>query len=113
MIKANDTYYIISVLDPRVKTRVIRKYVPNVDEVIKRIRKFLKATYRTEPELPSYQRTKGETHKSIEYEFLEEFESTWDESTENDIDRYFNTPPVKFVLDKKEDQTVWYWLGNK
>jgi hypothetical protein len=52
----------------------------------------------------------------MEYEFLEEFKSTWDESTKNDIDRYFNTPPVKFVLDKKEDQTVWtlnYWLGNK
>jgi len=37
LIKANDTYYITSVLNPRVKTRVIQKYVYNVDKVIKRI----------------------------------------------------------------------------
>jgi hAT family C-terminal dimerisation region len=114
-MKDNDIYYIASVLDPRVKTRVIQKYVPNPDEVIERIQKFLKATYRVEPELPP-QRNEASTHKSLEYEFLEEYESTWDDSTENDIDRYFNTPPVKFVLDKKEDQTIWalnYWLGNK
>ena len=114
-MKDNDIYYIASVLDPRVKTRVIQKYVSNTDEVIERIQKFLKATYRVELELPP-QRNEASTHKSLEYEFLEEYESTWDDSTENDIDRYFNTPPVKFVLDKKEDQTIWalnYWLGNK
>ena len=45
LMKANDTYYITNVLNPRVKTRVIRKYILNINEVIERIRKFLKATY--------------------------------------------------------------------
>jgi hypothetical protein len=37
LMKDNDIYYIASVLDPQVKTRVIQKYVPNPDEVIERI----------------------------------------------------------------------------
>ena len=115
IMKGNDMYYIASVLDPRVKTRVIRKYVPNANEVIERIQKFLKTTYQIEPELPP-SRNEATMHKSLEYQFLEEYESTLDDSTENDIDRYFNTAPVKFVLDKNIDQAVWnlkYWLGNK
>jgi hypothetical protein len=54
-------------------------------------------------------------HKSLEYEMLVEYESQPQELTENDIDKYFNSPTIKFTLNEKEDQTEWiykWYNGN-
>jgi hypothetical protein len=40
---------------------------------------------------------------------LIEYESQPQELTENDIDKYFDSPTVKFTLNKKEDQTDWIY----
>ena len=116
IMKENDIYFLASTLDPRIKTRIIRKYLPKkeADEMIKRIISFLKATYHQEVELPGPQKLKE--YKSLESSFLEEYESAAYEVLENDIDKYYDTPPVKFLLNKDEDQTVWnlnWWNGNK
>ena len=40
--------------------------------------------------------------KDLELDFLEEYSSII--SAKNDIDRYFDTPSVKFILNEKENQ---------
>jgi hypothetical protein len=52
--------------------------------------------------------------KNLELDFLEEYGSII--SAENDIDRYFDTPSVKFVLNEKENQVQWvlnWWATYK
>jgi hypothetical protein len=46
-MKGNDIYYIACVLDPRVKTKWLKRNLSQdeADEIITRIRTFLKATY--------------------------------------------------------------------
>jgi hypothetical protein len=104
-IKKNDIYFISSILDPRIKTRWLIKNFPSANQIILRIKTFLKSVYKVEPELPKHK--DAEVNKSLEYKFLEEFESSYDEVIENDIDWYFDTPLIKFILDSKEDQTEW------
>jgi hAT family C-terminal dimerisation region len=46
---------------------------------------------------------------------LVEYESQPQELTKNDIDKYFDSPTVKFTLNEKEDQTEWiykWYNGN-
>ena len=113
-IKGNDIYYIASVLDPRIKCQWLRRNVDNAEEVIKHIRKFLKAAYPPEPELPPHEN--NHLHRSLEYRFLEEFETMTTTGDSTDIDRYLDTPPIAFKLNKADDQTLWtlnWWDGNK
>jgi len=52
-------------------------------------------------------------HKTLEYEFLQEFEeSDGEELQDNDIDRYFDTPPIKFVLNDQALLTQQWWSDN-
>jgi hypothetical protein len=99
-----DIYFVASVLDPRIKTRWLRKYfeAEKVERIVGRVRTFLKALYKNEPELPAPKALNN--HKSLEYSYLEEFETIADDSDENDIDRYLDSLPIKFVLNEKEDQ---------
>lgn len=115
-MKELDIYMIGSVLDPRIKSRIIKKYLPDdAEAILTRIKKFLKETYQPEQNLPIHKSPDSKS-KNLEYSFLEEFESSPDEAFESDIDRFFDTPPVKFVLKKEEDQTQWiinWYQGNK
>ncbi|OXV05406.1 hypothetical protein Egran_06826 [Elaphomyces granulatus] len=73
-MQQNDIYLIASVLDPRVKTRWVKKNFNDADEIITRIRKFLKDTYQKET-VPTQKRDQSK-HKTLEYEFLQEFEES-------------------------------------
>jgi hypothetical protein len=50
----------------------------------------------------------------LEYDFLQEYGSTI--TAEDDIDRYFDSPSVNFVLNEKECQVQWilnWWAAHK
>jgi hypothetical protein len=67
----NDIYLIASVLNPRIKIQWIKDHMPNADIVIKRICKFLKSTYPSEPSL--FLNAENDEYKSLEYRFLEPY----------------------------------------
>ena len=74
----------------------------------------MKAAYPPEPELPLHEN--DHLHRSLEYRFLEEFETMTTTGYSTDIDRYLDTPPIAFKLNKADDQTLWtlnWWDGNK
>ena len=51
---------------------------------------------------------------SLELEFLQEYGSVI--TANNNIERYFNTPSINFVLNEKENQTEWvlnWWKVHK
>ena len=113
IMKDNDIYFLATILDPRIKTQWIRDNLENADNVIRRIRKFLKETYPHEPELPTADET--ELYKGLEYRFLQPYVDT-DTQDEHDIDRYLDSPRVKHMPKAKEDQTQWildWWKANE
>jgi hypothetical protein len=114
-MKENDIYWIACVLDPRIKTKWLKRNIIEADEIIDRIKTFLKRAYPVEPELPSQSREGSQKKKkSLAFEYLEEYGTSVE--AENDIDRYFDLPAVQFVLDEKEDQAQWvlnWWASNK
>ena len=114
-MKKNDIYWIASVLDPRVKTKWLKRNIAEADEIIDRIKSFLKQAYPVEPELPSETRESTQKKKkSLSYEYLEEYGTSV--AVEDDVERYFDLPGVQFVLDEKEDQAQWvlnWWAANK
>jgi hypothetical protein len=69
--------------------------------VITRLYKFLKDTYYREVELPTA--NKGKLYKSFEYRFLKPYFINININNEYDINRYLNTPRVKYKLKAKED----------
>jgi hypothetical protein len=76
----------------------------------------LKEAYQPEEELPTRPATES-SHKakmSIEFDYLQEYGTTV--TVENDIDRYFYSPGVNFVLKEKECQVQWisnWWAVHK
>ena len=114
-IKENDMYWITCVLDPRVKTKQLQKNHQNTDEIINRIKAFLKDAYQPEQQLPNRPlNNKEKIELSIEMDFLQEYGSAI--TNEDDIERYFNTPQVNFVLNEKEYQVKWVlnqWAAHK
>jgi hypothetical protein len=105
-MKSNDIYWIACVLDPRIKGNWLKKNHPNASDIITRIKSFLKEAYQAEQELPEMVASESQqVKKDLELDFLEEYGSII--SAENDIDRYFDTPLVKFVLNEKENQVQW------
>ena len=112
-MKGNDIHYIAS-LDPRIKCQWLWKNVNDVEGIIKRIRTFLKSVYPPEPELPPHENDR--IHRSLEYRFLEEFETTTTIGNSTDIDRYLNAPSIAFKLNEADDQTLWtlnWWDSKK
>src|ERR1700722_17127131 len=63
-----------AILGPRIKIQWIRDNLENVDDIIRRIRTFLKETYPHEPELPITD--ENELYKGLEYRFLEPYVDT-------------------------------------
>jgi hypothetical protein len=114
-MKKNDIYWVACVLDPRIKTKWLKRNIPEADEIIGRIKAFLKKAYPVEPELPSQSREVSQKQKkSLAYEYLEEYGASV--AVEDDIDRYFDLSGVQFVLDEAEDQAQWvlnWWAVNK
>jgi hypothetical protein len=113
LMEGNDIYYLATILDPRIKTQWIKDHIDNADEVIQRIRTFLKATYPPEPELPANEQ--NDIYKSLEYRFMLPYQA---ESTveDFDIDSYLNTPRIKYKNKPQDDQTKWllsWWNANK
>jgi hypothetical protein len=113
-MREHDFYFIASVLDPQVKTRWLKDNVKSANQIIERIKTFLKAIYTLEVEETLPKRSRSQ-HKSLEYKMLVEYESQPQELIENDINKYFDSPTVKFTLNEKEDQTKWiykWYNGN-
>jgi hypothetical protein len=114
-MKKNDMYWIACVLDPRVKTNWLKRNHMDAEEIISRIKSFLKEAYPAEETLPTMSREEAEKRKSsMEYEFLQEYGATI--TTDNDIDQFFNLPGVNFVLNEKENHVQWvlnWWEAHK
>lgn len=114
-IKKNMIYFISLVLDPRVKTRWIKKNVENPGDPIESIHQFLKDTYPVEAPESRPLASSSSQHRSLEYEFLEEYADSPNDAPSNDIDKYFNSDPIRFVLNEGEDQTQWllnWWAAH-
>jgi hypothetical protein len=112
-VKGNDIYYIASVLDPRIKTRWL-KTLPYGDEVIDRIKAFLKRAYPSEIQPEST--ASNIAYKSLEYRFLEAFQPAQNLTGQTDIDRYFDTPTITTGFDANQSQTDYirdWWMVNK
>ena len=103
-MKGNDIHYIASVLDPRIKCQWLRKNVDDAEGIIKRIRTFLKSVYPLELELSLHKNNR--LYKSLEYRFLEEFETTTTIGNSTDINKYLDTPSIAFKLNKADNQTL-------
>jgi hypothetical protein len=114
-MKSNDMYWIACVLDPRIKTNWLKKNHPDAQEILVRIKKFMKEAYLPEEQLPERLASDNQQAKmDLEFDFLQEYGSTI--TAEDDIDRYFDTPSVKFVLNEKECQVQWilnWWAAHK
>ena len=102
LMKANLTFYLAAVLDPRIKTNWIKKNVTNADLVIDDIKKFIKKAYPPEVKLPEHP-TAPLKKTNLELDFLEEYALIV--TVNDDVDRYFNEPPVIYVKNVKEDQS--------
>jgi hypothetical protein len=105
-IKKNDMYWIACCLDPRIKAKWLIKNHPDHEAILNRVKSFLKEAYLSKEELLVRPRDQAQkTKMSLELEYLQEYGSVV--TANDDIERYFNTPSVNFVLDKKENQTEW------
>jgi hypothetical protein len=112
-MKNNDIYFLATILDPRIKTKWIKDHIDDADEVITRLRQFLKNTYSHEVELPSAD--DDTLYKSLEYRFLKPYATDTSMDDEHDIDRYLDSPRIKHKPKAKEDQTQWilnWWEAN-
>jgi hypothetical protein len=70
-MKKNDMYWIACVLDPRVKTNWLKRNHTDAEQIINRIKSFLKKAYPAKETLPTISRAEAEKRKSsMEYEFL-------------------------------------------
>jgi len=114
-MKKNDMYWIACCLDPRIKAKWLIKNHPDHEAILNRVKSFLKEAYLSEEELPVRPRDQAQKMKmSLELEYLQEYGSAV--TVDDDIERYFNTPSVNFVLNEKENQTEWilnWWKVHK
>jgi hypothetical protein len=112
-VKENDIYYIVSVLDPRIKTKWL-KTLPDGEKIVDRIREFLKKAYSTTKQPVS---TAPSTNwNSFEYRFLEAFQPTQNSIAESDIYKYFDTPTISTGFDMRQSQTEFIqnrWKVNR
>jgi hypothetical protein len=96
-------YWIACVLDPRIKIKWIEKNYLDIEEIIARIKGYLKKAYIPEEQLLVSLIGKQEKFRvDIEMEFLQEYGSAV--SADDDIERYFNSPQVSYVADKSVTQ---------
>ena len=113
-MKENDIYYLATIFDPRIKFKWLKKNIPDTaNQIISRLRTFLKATYSYEPRLPRNKST--DKPKSLEYAYLGEYASDDDDIAYNDIDRYFDSATFKSPLNPDDDQVQWvldWWAKN-
>ena len=98
----------------RIKTQWIRDNLENADDIIRRIRTFLKETYPHEPELPIAD--ENELYKGLEYRFLATLIRTL--KTNMTLTDTLIPPGsrVKHTPKAKEDQTqciLDWWKANE
>jgi hypothetical protein len=84
---------------------------PNADQIIDDIKTFIKKAYPCKVELPEHP-TVLSKKRNLELDFLEEYTSIV--TVNDDVDRYFNNPPVIYIKNTKEDQSQWIliWYSN-
>lgn len=113
-LKDSDFYYLATVLDPRVKTEWIKQNLRDPDEVIRRVRDLLKATYLPlDSQLPD---NSQDEYQTLEYQFLLPFLGASQDSNDSDIDQYLDSPPVRYKPNPKDNQTQWildWWKANR
>jgi hypothetical protein len=78
----------VSVLEPRVKTKLIKANCTDADVIIRWIKTFLKSTYYHDIQLP--EQPVDDEYKSFEYKFLKQFQTDATTSEVSDIDQYLN-----------------------
>jgi hypothetical protein len=89
--------------------------VENPDNFIEAIRQFLKDRYPIKAPEPRPLTSSSSQHHSLKYEFLKEYADSPNNVPTNDIDKYFDLDPIRFVLNKGEDQTQWllnWWAAH-
>ena len=95
-------YQIACVLDFKVKTNQLKRNYTNAEQIINRIKSFLKKAYLAKETLLTISQAKAKKRKSsIEYKFLQEYKAAI--TIDNDINRFFNLLRVNFVLNEKEN----------
>lgn len=116
-MRTNDIYWVACILDPRVKTKWLLKNVPEARQIVQQIKDKIKKKYQVADELPESQNSQqlgSKKKKSLSFSFLEEYAETI--LTDDDVERYLDTPTVKAVLNPKENQLNWvmnWWVANK
>ena len=113
LLSDTDLPHIATVLDPRIKTHWIKEHCEEPEKVISRVRAFLKATYPPDAPLPS--NTSTDLIQSLEYQFLVPYVIRPDSTSNNDIDRYLDSPRVEWDGNTSDDQTQWlldWWHAN-
>ena len=84
-------------MDPRIKYNLLKKNHPDINEIITRIKNFLKEAYLLDQELLSRPIIESQKAKmSFELDFLQEYGIIIE--AENDIDRYFDGPVIPLAL---------------
>jgi hypothetical protein len=81
-VKGNDIYYIANVLNPQIKTHWLQT-LPYGNEVINRIKAFLKRAYPSK--IQPVSTALNTEYKSLEYRFLEAFQPTQNLTGQTDI----------------------------
>ena len=109
----NDIYYLVTILDPRIKIQLIKDNIEDAEKIIDRICTFLKVIYPPEPEFSPNE--ENDIYKSLEYRFMAPYyiDITTDDF---DIDRYLDSPRIKYKNKLQDDQTRWilsWWNANK
>jgi hypothetical protein len=90
-------YWIACCLDPRIKAKWLIKNHSDHEAILNRVKSFLKEVYLSEEELPVRPRDQAQkTKMSLELEYLQQYGSAV--TADDDIERYFNTSSVNFVL---------------
>ena len=113
----SNTYYTAALLDPRVKTELLKKELSCADSrfLIETIRNYLWEFYQPEAKVRQSMEP-GKTSKSVESRMLQKISREVEESTMSDLDQYLTSPVVSVpqdLVDQNDDWLLRWWNARK